>query len=644
MKRNSRYVSATTVCLLALFLSSALVLPGGLSPATEAARPVQSTSSVYGEWSPPMWVGFIPIHVSVLPTGKVLMWGRDTRFEFGVERDANDYSQSYVFDPATNGFVAYPFNSTTNLFCSGHSFLPDGRLFVAGGHDGDDGLGEPHTNIYDPATNTYSFGPLMSATRGGGRWYPTNTVLGNGLTLVTSGTNEDGQKNPIPQVLEANMTFRNLTGARDEFQRLYPMMLLAPDGRVFESGPNSFTRYLSTSGAGAWDNQHGIDTGAGLREYGTAVMFEDGRILLAGGGAPTNFTQTISLTRDPAVWQSAGFMQFERRQLNATLLPDGKVLVTGGTRIGFSDPAGAVYAAEMWDPDTSAWTTLASASRPRLYHSTAVLLPDGRVLTGGGGGLRPPDHSLDEPTIEIYSPPYLFKGPRPTITSAPSVVNHGSTIFVATPDAAGISKVTLVKLSSVTHAFNQNQRINTLSFVREAGGLTVRIPTTGNLCPPGHYMLFIVNSNGVPSVASMVQVTAQSTPGNAIDDTRFYVRQLYYDLFNREPDLGGWNGWSNYIYACGTDANCLKTRRVETARLMMSSTEFRRDKPALANPGTLEYNQEFVRQCYLVYLRRQPDANGYNSWLNYLNSTNDEWTVVHGFIYGGEYRRRFQKP
>lgn len=596
MKYARHPVSAKTALPLALLLCATLVFQGGLTPDAEAAaaaRPLQADPSVVGQWSAPMWPGFIPIHVSVLPNGKVLMWGRDTFFnQFGQEKDADNYSQSYVFDPAVNGFTAFPFNSTTNLFCSGHSFLPDGRLFVSGGHNGDDGLGEPLTNIVDPATNAYSPGPVMNA----GRWYPTNCALGNGETLVASGSDEGGARNPEPQVLQTNMTFRPLGGAREN-QPLYPMLMLAPTGQVFMAGPNRLTRYLSTSGAGAWITG-GIDTKTDHRDNGTAAMFEDGRILLAGGGAPTNSAQTISLTRDPVEWKPAGTMQFPRNQLNSTLLPDGKVLITGGTSIGFSDPAGAVYAAELWNPDTNVWTTLASAARPRLYHSTAVLLPDGRVLTGGGGGLRPPNHSIDEPSMEIYSPPYLFKGPRPTITSAPSVVGHGAQIFVGTPDAASISKVTMVRLSSVTHAFNQNQRINTLSFVREASGLTVRMPASGNLCPPGHYMLFIVNSNGVPSVASMVQVTVPATPTNSIDDQRFFVRQLYYDLFKREPDLGGWNGWSNYIFACGTDAACIKFRRVETARLMMTTSEFRRDRPApLQNPGTLAYRPVCERRC-----------------------------------------------
>ena len=197
-------------------------------------------------------------------------------------------------------------------------------------------------------------------------------------------------------------------------------------------------------------------------------------------------------------------MAIARRQINAVLLPDGKVLVTGGSSgAGFNNASTPVFPAEMWDPVTEAWTTMASAQVPRLYHSAALLLPDGRVLTTGGNGY---------PDTEVFSPPYLFKGARPTISTAPSSVAYGQSFFVGTPDAADVTSVTLIRLGSVTHAFNQNQRINRLSFTQTTGGLNVEEPANANLAPPGHYMLFIVNSYGVPSVASFVQVVGDTTP------------------------------------------------------------------------------------------------------------------------------------
>ena len=240
-------------------------------------------------------------------------------------------------------------------------------------------------------------------------------------------------------------------------------------------------------------------------------MYAPGKILVMGGGdPPTNTAEVIDLNQSSPTWRAVQSMAFARRQLNATLLPDGNVLVTGGTSSpGFNDPAGAVHAAELWNPTTEQWTTLASSSGiPRVYHSTAVLLPDGRVLSMGGNGYL---------QTEIYSPPYLFKGTRPTITSAPTSVVYGQSFFVETPDAAAISKVTMLRLSSVTHAFNMSQHISTLSFSQAAGGLNVVAPSgaavasPATVAPPGHYLLFILNGSGVPSVGRIVQVGSDPT-------------------------------------------------------------------------------------------------------------------------------------
>ena len=200
-------------------------------------------------------------------------------------------------------------------------------------------------------------------------------------------------------------------------------------------------------------------------------------------------------------------MSIARRQVNATLLPDGTVLVTGGTSgPGFNDATTPVYPAELWDPATETWTTLASSNGiPRLYHSAAVLLPDGRVLSTGGN---------DYPTPEAFSPPYLFKGPRPGLSGVPPTVGYGQHFSVQSPDAASITKVTLIRITSVTHAFNENQRLSVLSFTPRSGAVDIVAPATANIAPPGHYLLFIVNGSGVPSIGSIVQLAA-STPAPA---------------------------------------------------------------------------------------------------------------------------------
>jgi hypothetical protein len=209
-------------------------------------------------------------------------------------------------------------------------------------------------------------------------------------------------------------------------------------------------------------------------------------------------------------------MGFARTYHNMTSLPDGNVLVTGGE--GTTNPfdqSTAVYAAEMWSPTSETFTTMASMQTARVYHSTALLLPDGRVLVGGSGEYG--TGSIDQRNTEIYSPPYLFKGTRPTVTSSPSVLQYGAQFAVQTPDAANISSVALLRLGSVTHAFNENQRYVPLTFTPAVGSLNVQAPENGNIAPPGYYMLFLVNSNGVPSVAKFVQMdtyTSTSTsPG-----------------------------------------------------------------------------------------------------------------------------------
>jgi hypothetical protein len=201
-------------------------------------------------------------------------------------------------------------------------------------------------------------------------------------------------------------------------------------------------------------------------------------------------------------------MAFARRHLNATLLPTGEVLVVGGTNgSGFNNAAGSVHAAEIWNPASGTWKTVASNSINRIYHSTAVLLPDARVLVAGAGENFDPDtrtNDVDQFNAELYSPPYLFRGPRPTISSTQVNLAYGSSFTVGTPDAGAIAKVTIVRLSSVTHSFDQNQRFMALTFQATSSGVTVNAPASPNLAPPGHYLLFLVNAAGVPSVGRFI--------------------------------------------------------------------------------------------------------------------------------------------
>ena len=190
-----------------------------------------------------------------------------------------------------------------------------------------------------------------------------------------------------------------------------------------------------------------------------------------------------------------------------TVLPDGNVLVTGGgSTTESTDSSVGVLAAEMWSPATESWTTMASGQVARLYHSIALLLPDARVLVAGGGRVVDGTDPSIKLNAEIYSPPYLFKGTRPTITSAPTDVPYNSTFVVQAPNATQIASVELIRLGAVTHAFNNEQRFLNLTFQQLSGSLNIQAPANANLAPPGYYMLFIVNDSGVPSVAATMRV------------------------------------------------------------------------------------------------------------------------------------------
>ena len=337
--------------------------------------------------------------------------------------------------------------------------------------------------------------------------------MGNGEMLITSGGP------PVPEVRENDGTLRRLTNASLPLP-LYPWFDVAPDGRAFDSGPDPTLRSLNPSGAGVWqqfNNRDAID-----RTYGSHAMYDVGKILVAGGGPSTNTADVISLSGAVPTVTPTGSMAFGRRQHNLTVLADGTVLVTGGNSSGAElvDLNAGVYPAEVWSPATGQWTTLASMRVTRQYHSTALLLPDGRVLSAGGGicGTCDAVGYLNK-NAEIFSPPYLFKkngsgelASRPSVGAAPGTVTEGTQFTVSTPNAASIRKVALVRLGSVTHSNNMEQRYVPVPFTAASGKLTVTAPANENIAPPGYYMLFIVNSAGVPSVAPIVHVAPPEAP------------------------------------------------------------------------------------------------------------------------------------
>jgi hypothetical protein len=438
------------------------------------------TAALVGQWSAVLPAPMVLVHQHLLLDGRVLSFGGSS-------------SIPQVFDPATGSFTAMP--SPSLLFCSGHAFLPDGRLLVSGGGTGN-GLGHPNTDIFNPTTTSWTSGSGMAYAR----WYPTNTTLPNGEVLTMAGANENGNPVPIPEIGDGT-SWRSLTGASLSLPN-YPRNFVAPDGRIFTAGPSAGSHWLDVTGTGSWTD--GPTMNGGSRSYGSAVMYEAGKILFVGGNSsPTNTAEIIDLNQPNPQWSYTGSLTYSRWNLNATVLPTGDVLVTGGVNGDRANPALKVNATELWSPTSGTWTLLAnSAPLLRGYHSTTLLLPDGRLIHAGGGA---GGGTVENLNYEIFSPPYLFKGARPTVTGPiPGTVGYGQTLFVQTPDGASITKVTLIHTGSVTHAFDEAQRLVSLSFSQVSGGLSVTLPASSNIAPPGPYMLFLVNGNGVPSVAPIM--------------------------------------------------------------------------------------------------------------------------------------------
>jgi len=449
-----------------------------------------------GKWDPPTYGSpVIGMHVSYLTNGQTLLWGH------GGEPQLWSPGQGY--SQVTNNTCTNP--STCELFCAGHTFLKDGRLLVAGGHNEvlGDGNGIKQASIFNGTSWT------ATGSMAYGRWYPSLVTLENGDVVALSGSQDPTTRATIPERFNGT-AWTALTGANLRLP-LYPRVFLEPkNGWVFMA--EGFSSYLNPGGSGAW-----IGVGGRLvdnRDYGAAAMLDSTVFAIGGGGntcpsLPQNTAEMINLAAASPVWTAVAPMAFRRRQHNATILPDGTVLVTGGTSAcGFTDPSGGVFAAENYQPPLvngtlGKWTTWASSSIVRVYHSTSILLRDGRVLiTGSGDGGGVPQQY----NYEIFSPPYLFKGPRPTYNLASTAVHYGQAFRVTTSNAASIRKVTIIRHASTTHAFDESQRLNTLAFVPAADGqsLTVTPPASGRKAPPGPYMLFIVNEQGVPSVAQTI--------------------------------------------------------------------------------------------------------------------------------------------
>lgn len=233
-------------------------------------------------------------------------------------------------------------------------------------------------------------------------------------------------------------------------------------------------------------------------------------------GEIVDFDPTLPLDEQPTPSLARTFRMANRRFLSdAVLLADGKVLIAGGAAQGVTNVNHIpVRESELFDPETETCRPMDTATVPRAYHSTHVLLDDGTVEATGSTGGYPPGPINNQHRVEIFRPPYLWAGPRPRITSSPGIASYGSEMTIATPDAARLTHAALIRRAAVTHANNMSQRYVVLPITgaevssppRPSDHVVAAMPRDGTIAPSGPYMLVLVDSRGVPSHAVSVRL------------------------------------------------------------------------------------------------------------------------------------------
>jgi hypothetical protein len=508
--RRRKHLAASAFALFAAALSPSF---------TWAQAP--ANANVVGVWTTVGNWPLIGVHAVLTPGGNVLTYGTD-----GNGKQTGKFIYD-VWDPRAGGIAlghtTLPNNTPTDIFCSAQAILPQsGNILIAGG---DNFVNGNTTNTANSDSNIFGTGDL-SLTRANSmnraRWYASLTALPNGEMYLQGGSG--GQDRP--EVRGADGTFRLLSSAdTGGLNWFYPRNYVAPDGRVFGFDVEGRMYYVSPGGTGAITS-----AGTFTSQYGGAgsstALFAPGKMLQFGGNS--NGAIVIDINgATPTVTPTAS-MSSKRFWVNATALPNGKILATGGSEVE-NQLVGVNNIAEIWDPASGQWSQGASGVPARLYHSTALLLPDATVLVAGGGAPGPQTNT----NAEIYYPPYLFAAggaaaPRPQIDAAPTTITPGQQFSAASPQAGAIAKVSLVRLGSVTHSFNMEQRFIALSFGISGTSLNVTAPPNNNIAPPGYYMLFVVDNAGVPSVARILSV--QQGQAGGIDPN------IAYSVINRNSN------------------------------------------------------------------------------------------------------------
>jgi hypothetical protein len=463
-----------------------------------------AAKNVTGDWLSPQddnWP-LIPIHAALTPDGRVLSYGTKG------DGQQTGYFIYDVWDPGaglSHAHATLDNLTQTDLFCSSQVILPqNGRVFLSGGDNwtgtGTTNTGNNNTNLFRYSDDSLTRGENMKRAR----WYGSTTVLANGEVYIQGGTGG----NDRPEVRQLDATFRLLSNVdTSNLNYFYPRNFLLKDGRIFGYDVTGKMYYVNTAASGLYTSAGSFDV-SHAGKTSSAAMYATGRILQFGGNSQGAII--IDVRGSSPVVTTTQSMSTKRMWVSGTILPDGKVLATGGSAKA-NELTGVNNAAEIWNPATGKWTLGASGSRARLYHSGALLLPDATVLVHGGGAPGP----LVNLHAEIYYPPYLYNSsdgfrPRPSIQNAPPVIEPGVN-FSVTSDSTNITRVTLLKFGAVTHSVNMDQRFLELGFSQQSTTSFIQSPAAAD-APPGYYLLFLINDKGVPSVGSIVRI---NIPGGA---------------------------------------------------------------------------------------------------------------------------------
>lgn len=490
---------------LALAIGLCCVLVGGM-PARPASA-AEGPESEIGRWDMLSEdAPIMPVHGALLRSGKVWLaqgsGNNEARFNAGT-------FETVLWDPADGSFT--DIDTPWDVFCAGHTFLADGRLLVAGGTHAyptpaPDFAGTPKAFTFDPISEQYAQVPDMAI----GRWYPSLVTLGDGRAYAVGGFDENVARVEFPEIFRPKLTAWKSKPETAKPWPFYPSLTLMRNGRLFYSGAHVFSSLGVDPGilnvrTSTLQRINAVYPTDWRTQAGTVLLppAQDQRVMLMGGGSETSgatgTVEFIDLDVANPDFVAGPSMLHPRVHVSSVLLPDRTVLVAGGGGAPEADP---VHEAEIYDPATNSWRAVAELHHDRLYHSLALLLPDGRVLIAGN---NPAGH--EEHSIEIYSPPYLFAGPRPEILAAPGEARYGTTFRIRTTQAARIQYVNLMRPSAVTHSTDNEQRLVNLKQRRLGGGrLELKLTADHEIAPPGWYMLTVTNDEGIPSVATWIRV------------------------------------------------------------------------------------------------------------------------------------------